>query len=310
MANSNPPVRVMLARRPKPNQTGAFGHVDVSAAARRELDSIIQKIRADATGRKEIPYHPDDQPDEGEVLTGALQGFDSHFQPNAAWSLERAVAEVRRSGLPATLSVKEIPGGGWTFYAIREKIGTSDVVLIRAKSPTYGLSGPNKLLTSFIGTELRPVTAPLVAFDHVADVVVVNQKVYVLRPRSTERNFVDADAVKARAPQTASSFDSKIAASLAPATLDAIQRVCSQDANVARRAERLIRDDMLKNVSAAKVRAALPDARLAKEDMGKSGPLVAPTDERAKALIDIAADLYYQPRFESNPRRVAAYRKL
>jgi hypothetical protein len=43
---------------------------------------------------------------------------------------------------------------------------------------------------------------------------------------------------------------------------------------------------------------------------GKRGALRAESDERATALIDIAADLYYQPRFENTPRRVGSYRRI
>lgn len=308
MASSH--VQVVLARRPGKKQPGAFGHVDVSAAGRAELEKIADHLLVSVRGLTEIPFHPDDIAESGEVLTANLKGFDAWFQSQAPWSLERTVVELRGASLPTTLGATEIRDGGWSFYAVRAVLGASDVIVVRAKSPSYGLSGPGKLVTAFMGNELRPVRNPLIAFDHSADIVVIDKKVFILSPRSAERLLVDADAVKARASQTAASFDTKVGAKLTPKTLIAVQRVCSQNANVARRVERLVRDGALGKVTAAKVRAALPDAGLFKTDFGASGPLNATTDGFATVLVDIAADLYYQPRFDASPRRVAAYRKL
>jgi hypothetical protein len=288
----------------------AFGHVDISSAGRTGLDQIVSNLHGTVAGLKEVPFHPDDEADDNEVLISNLKGFDSWFQEKAAWSLERTVAEIRRKGLPETLGETEIRNGGWSFYAVRILKPNKDVVAVRAKSPSWGLGGQYRLLTAFIGTQLKPVTEPLIAFDHSADLLVVGQKVFVLNPRGVERLLVDAEAIKARAPETAASFNATIGAGLSAQTVTAIQRVCSHNANVARRVERLIRDERLSQVSAAEVRKALPDAGLSKTDFGKSGPLSAVTDNHATILIDIAADLYYQPRFDLSPRRVAAYRKI
>jgi hypothetical protein len=288
----------------------AFGHVDVSAAGRAGLDRIISNLHEAVKPLTQVNFHPDDEAEADEVLVSKLKGFDSWFQEKAAWSLERTVEEIRRKTLPESLGQTEIRGGGWSFYAIRVVKSDADVVAVRAKSPSWGLGSEGKLLTAFVGTQLKPVTEPLIAFDHGADVLVVGQTVFVLNPRSAERLLVDAEAVKARAPETAASFKAQLGAGLSAPTVAAVQRVCSHNANVARRVERLIRDEALSRVTAAEVRAALPDAGLAKTDFGKSGPLQAVTDGHATVLIDIAADLYYQPRFDLAPRRVAAYRKI
>jgi hypothetical protein len=288
----------------------AFGHVDVSAAGRAGLDRIVSNLYRAVKALEEVVFHPDDEAAANEVLTSKLSGIDSWFQEKAAWSLERAVKQIRSKGLPAPLGQSEIRNGDWSFYAIRVNKPGSDVVAVRAKSPSWGLNSHGKFVTAFVGTQLKPVTEPLIAFDHSADILVVGPKVFVLNPRSAERLLVDADAVKARAPETAASFNAQIGATLSAQTLAAVQRVCSQDANVARRVERLIRDEALSKVNAARVRSALPDAGLSKTDFGKSGALHAVTDRHAKVLVDIVADLYYQPRFDASPRRVAAYRKI
>jgi hypothetical protein len=303
-------VNVLLARRPAKPGIKAFGHVDVSAAGRTGLDRIVSNLHGAVNALNEVTFHPDDEAAADEVLTANLKGFDSWFQEKAAWSLERTVTEIRRTGLPETLGQPEIRDGGWSFYAIHVVKPRADVVAVRAKSPSWGLSSEGKLLTAFVGTQLKPVTEPLIAFDHSADILVVGQKVFVLSPRSAERLLVDAEAVKARAPETAASFNAQLGATLSPQTVSAIQRVCSHNANIARRVERLIRDEALSRVTAAEVRSALPDAGLAKTDFGKSGPLQAVTDGYATVLIDIAADLYYQPRFGLSPRRVASYREI
>jgi hypothetical protein len=288
----------------------AFGHVDVSAAGRAGLDRIVSNLYDGVSALDQVIFHPDDEAASNEVLTSQLKGFDAWFQEKAAWSLERTVEELRRKTLPEPLGQAEIRDGEWSFYAIRVVKPDADVVAVRAKSPSWGLSSEGKLLTVFVGTQLKPVTEPLIAFDHGADILIVEKTVFVLNPRSAERLLVDAEAVKARAPETAASFNAQLGASLSAPTVAAVQRVCSHNANVARRVERLIRDEALSRVTAAEVRAALPDAGLTKTDFGKSGPLKAVTDSHATVLIDIAADLYYQPRFDLAPRRVAAYRKI
>lgn len=308
MASS--PVQVLLARRPQTATEGAFGHVDVSAGGRRDLQAVMESIDANVDGRVEVDFHPDDEAGPGEVLTASLRGFDRWFQEQAAWSLERAVAEIRRTGLPDVLDEDGVRHGRWSFYAIRTSLGGSDVVAFRAKSPTYGLGSGNKLVTLLFGSELRPVDEPVITFDRHADALVVNDTVYIIEPRAVERLLVDADAVKARARETSLTFATKIGARLSERTTEAIHRVCSRNANVARRVERLNRDGVLSGISAAEVRAALADANLESDAFGRSGPLTAESDDRAIALIDIAADLYYQPRFSPTPRRVATYRNL
>jgi hypothetical protein len=237
-------------------------------------------------------------------------GFDAAFQEKAPWSLERTVAAIRATGLPEVLDATTIRSGGWSFYAVRVVVGKRDLVVVRAKSPSYGLGTDGKLVTALFGTTLKPITEPLIAFDHSADILVDGDKVFVLHPATVERLFVDAEAVKARAPQTTAAFAKKLAAKMGAKTEEAVERVCSNNANVGRRVERLNRDGALSNVTEAAVRAALPDAGLSKTEFGKSGPLQAVTDIHATVLIDIVADLYYQPRFDSAPRRVAAYRKV
>lgn len=303
-------VNVLLARRPAKAGLTAFGHVDVTAPGRAGLDRIVSDLYGAVSALEEVHFHPDDEAAADEVLTSSLKGFDSWFQEKAPWSLERTVSEIRRKGLPEALGEAEIRDGGWSFYAIRVVKAGTDVVAVRAKSPSWGLSSDGKLLTAFIGTKLKPVTEPLIAFDQSADLLVVGQKVHVLNPRSAERLLVDAEAVKARAPETAASFNATLGATLSAKTVAAVQRVCSHNANVARRVERLVRDEALSKVTAAAVRSALPDAGLSKADFGKTGALQAVTDNHATILVDIAADLYYQPRFDVSPRRVASYRKV
>jgi hypothetical protein len=306
---SSVPVEVLLARRPAVAGVSAFGHVNVSLAGRAGLERILLEALGGVRQRAEIPYHPDDLLDDHEVMVVALNGFDALFQQNASWSLERAVDELRRPKMPTPLDESGIRHGRWSFYVVRAALDGADVILVRAKSPTYGL-GTDKFVTALFGTQLKPVAEPLIAFDHSADLMVVGSKVYVLSPRPIERLFIDADAIKARAPQIASSFASKVSAALTSKTIDAIETVISKNANVGRRVERLTRDGALARVTAAEVRGALPDAGLPEDAFGASGPLQAVTDGFATVLIDIAADLYYQPRFDNAPRRVAAYRKV
>jgi hypothetical protein len=301
---------VMLARRPSAPAVPAFGHLDLSPEARKRLHEIMQSLVKSATGKEKVPFHPDDLAEDDEVLTAPLNGFDEWFQEQAPWSLERTIAEMRATGHPQTLTSKAISDGGWSFYAVRSKIGRSDTVAVRAKSPSYGLNPQSKVLTKLVGGELKLVKETLIAFDRSADLLVFGQEVFVLQPRQVENLLIDAEAVKQRASVTVASFGETLKAPLTGPTLDALEHVCSHNANVARRVERLIRDGDLEKVTAAKVRAALPDARLPPNTFGTSGALRAIGDQHAIALIDIAADLYYQPRFSAAPRRVAAYRRV
>lgn len=302
-------VRAMMGRRPGKGQA-AFGHVDLSPKARVELAEIVRQVRQRCEAKKSIAFHPEDSAEEMEILTGKLSGFDSNYQEKARWSLERTVKAIRATGLPALLGAKDLSSGAWSFYALRLKEGGDDVVLVRSKSPTYGLGSAGKVLTKLIGSELRPVREPLVGFDHDADLLIVDEKVYVLSPSRAERLFVDADEVKKRAPQTAKKFGAGLAASLSAPTALAVERVCSHNAFTARRVERLIEGGNLGAISAPEVRDALPDAGLPKNAFGQRGALKAETDVQAKILIEIAADLYYQPRFSGPSRRVGSFRNV
>ena len=64
-------------------------------------------------------------------------------------------------------------------------------------------------------------------------------------------------------------------------------------------------------MSVPKLRDGLRDAKLPRSTFGTKGSVIELSSlDHAIALIDIAADLYYQPRFETNPRRVASFRRL
>jgi hypothetical protein len=302
-------VRAMMGRRPGKGEA-AFGHVDLSPKARAELAEIVRQVRQRCESKESIPFHPEDTAEEGEVLVGELSGFDAHYQEKAPWSLERTAKAIRATGLPNPLGAKDLSEGSWSFYALRLKEKGHDVVLVRGKSPTYGLGSAGKVVTKLIGTELRPVPEPLVGFDHDADLLIIDKDVYVLAPSRAERLFVDAEEVKKRAPQTAKKFGADLAASLSAPTTLALERICSHNAFTARRVERLVKDGNLGAVSASEVRAALPDAGLPKNAFGQRGALKAETDLQAKILIEIAADLYYQPRFAASSRRVGSYRNV
>lgn len=87
--------RLALGRRPKTGTTqGAFGHVRLNQDAQRAIETIIARVSAQALQRKQIPYDPDDSPQTGEIMVRPVAGTDALFQPNAQWSLERAVREI------------------------------------------------------------------------------------------------------------------------------------------------------------------------------------------------------------------------
>lgn len=299
-------VRAMLARRRKP----PFGHVDVSEKGRKALAGVVAEIYKSAQGRETAKFDPNDDGDEDTVQVAKLAGFDKHFQPDARWSLERTVTEIRKKGVPKTLGGPEISEGDWTFYAIRARLKKHDVVVVRAKSPTYGLDVHKKVVARFIGNELRPVEQPLLSFDRFADLMVVDDRVFLFDPVRVEKLFVDAEAVKKRAPQLAQAFGKGVAAKLSAATIDAVERACARSARVGRRVERLTRETDLSRVTAASIRSALSDAGMSKDAFGKGGPISVANDDQAKVLVEIAADLYYQPRHEDGSRRVGSFRRL
>lgn len=302
-------VALMLARRPQHVGQVPFGHVDLTEAGRNGLEAVVDDAIRRIEGRTEVEFNPDDRAGEDEVLTAPLRGFDQWFQAQAPWSLERAVREIRDPGLPDTLDASGIRGGGWSFYAIRTEINGTDIVLVRAKKPNYGL-GEGKFIGAMIGTHLQPVEDPILAFDRQADLFVIGRKVYVVNADSAERLFVDAEAVKRRAPETTGKFSTALGASVSPATLDAVQALISHNANIGRRVEKLVRAGTLGNVTAQGVRDALPEAGLQVTDFGSSRTLEAVTPDHAAKLIEIAADLYYQPRFERSSRKVGAWRRV
>lgn len=152
---------------------------------------------------------------------------------------------------------------------------------------------------------------PLIGVDHDADAVIVDGTVYIFRPQRLELLLIDAEEVKARAPQITAKFSKGLAAPLSPATSTWIEKACSQNSNVGRRVERLNRTAKLSAMTVTKLRAGMPAAKLAKGDFGSQPATIEVSNlDHAIALVDIAADLYYQPRFETTSRKVASFRRL
>lgn len=64
-------------------------------------------------------------------------------------------------------------------------------------------------------------------------------------------------------------------------------------------------------MTAAKLRAGMPAAKLSKGAFGATASSIDVANVNdAIALVDIAADLYYQPRFEKTSRKVALFRRV
>jgi hypothetical protein len=304
--------RLMLGRRPDVSaQQQAFGHVALNAGAQQEVEAVVSAIVSRAISSKPVTYDPDDAPQAGEVMTRALSGIDQEFQQAAAWSLERAATAVAKQGKPAFIGKAEIQGGGWTFYTLRAGVDGKAATVIRATSPTRALKHGNRVITRFVGGELRPMKDPLIGVDLDADAVIVGGTVYIFQPQRLERLLIDADEIKARAPQIVAKFAQGIIAPLSTATATWVEKACSQNSNVGRRVERLSRTGALSVMTVAKLRAGMPAAKLSKGAFGtKASTIDLGNLDHAIALVDIAADLYYQPRFETTSRKVASFRRL
>lgn len=304
--------RLILGRRPDTSaQQQAFRHVALNAAAQQAVEAVVSDVATKAMSSKAIKYDPDDAPQAGEVMTRALSGIDNEFQPSAPWSLERACAAAAKRGRPAYADKAEILGGRWTFYTLRAPVDGKAATVIRATSPTRALKHGNRVITRFVGGELRPMNDPLIGLDYDADAVVLYGTVYIFKPQRLERLLIDADEVKARAPQIAAKFDKGVAAPLSTTTATWVEKACSQNSNVGRRVERLNRSAALNSMTVAKLRAGLPAAKLPKGAFGTHASRIDLSNlDHAVALIDIAADLYYQPRFEATSRKVASFRRL
>jgi hypothetical protein len=304
--------RLMLGRRPKPGtQQPAFGHVSLNADAQHSIEQIISTVVAQALAREQIAYDPDDTPQAGEVMVRPLVGTDALFQPNAAWSLERANTTLAKRGKPANLTRTDVTDGEWTFYTARAGVNGKPATIIRSASPTRALKHANRVITQLYGNELRPVKNPLLGIDHEADALIINGTLYVFKPQSLERLLIDAAEVKRRAHQIATTFTGGLKASVSSATETWIEKVCSDNSIVGRRVERLNRNAELGSMDVASLRAGLRDARVDKNAFGTAASVINVTSaDHAIALIDIAADLYWKPRFEKGSRKAMSFRRL
>lgn len=301
---------MMLGRRPRKGES-AFGHVSMNSAAQAEVDQIVKDLLRAARKATPIDYDPDYAPESGEVMVHPVRGIDEQFQQAAAWSLERTQEEITSDGLPRTISAAELDDGSWSFYAMHSESSGTAATLVRAKGPTHGLKHTNRLITEFVGGELRPFKEPLIGLDYEAEAVIADETVYIFQPQRLERLLVDAEKVKARAPETASKFGTGLAAKLGRSTPKWIRQACAMNANVGRRVERLNRYADLELMTVDALRAGLKEAKLPADAFGTHPSRIDVNSlDHAIALIDIAADLYYQPRFEKNPRRVASFRRL
>jgi hypothetical protein len=306
--------RMMLGRRPDPSASApqsAFGHVALNAAAQLEIEAVVQEVAQRALNARPIAYDPDDTPQVGEVMKHALAGIDNEFQPAAPWSLERAVKQIRAQGRPTVVDSRELTEGRWTFYVLRADFRGQVATVIRATSPTRSLKPTSRTLARFVGGELKPVREPLVGVDHDADAVVLDGTVYIFKPQRIERLFIDADEIKSRAPQIVRKFSGLLQAQLSSTAETWIEKACSENSIVGRRVERLSRTGDLSTVTVSLLRDGLKDAKLARGDFGtRRDEISIGSQDHAIALVDIAADLYYQPRFEKNSRKVASFRRL
>jgi hypothetical protein len=302
--------RLMLGRRPKVGQQ-AFGHVQLNSDAQTAVEHIVAEMLRKALSLTVVKYDPDDIPSSGEVMTHALAGIDSEFQQAAAWSLERTVKEITRGGRRTNIGRSEIDHGRWTFYALHATVDGSGVTVVRGTSPTRALKHDGKWIAQFTGGELKPIRQPLIGIDYKAEAVVADGTVYIFAPQALERLLIDADEIKSRASQISARFESGLAAKLSVTTATCIETACSKNSIVGRRVERMNRTANLASMTEAKLREGLKDAHLPPKTFGAAGkPIDITSLDDAHVLIDIAADLYYQPRFEQTGRRVAAFRRL
>ncbi len=302
--------RVVLGRRPNVGQQ-AFGHVALNSDAQAAVEGIVAIIHRRALSLRPVDYDPDDIPQSDEVMFRPLAGIDGEFQPSAAWSLERTVNEINKRGNPGRISRAEAGDGMWSFYALRATVDHADAIVVRATSPTRALKHDSRFIAQFTGGELRPMTDPLLGLDYAAEALTVDGTVYIFHPQALERLLIDAEEIKARAPQIAAKFSAGLAAKLSATASALVEAACSRNSNVGRRVERMNRAAALVSMTEAKLREGLKDAHLPSGTFGRSGtPIHFDSIDHANALIDIAADLYYQPRFEQGSRRVAAFRRL
>lgn len=299
---------LLLGRRPSGIEE-AFGFVALEKKAEAEIADIVQKVANHALGLNPIDYHADDHPDRGEVMVRDLAGIDAEFQKDAPWSIERLVKAIRATGVRDHIGGSGVDSEHWTFYSLEAACDQGSVVVIRNTSPTRALNPNSRMLSQVVGDELRLVQGPLVGIDRRADAVVIGEKVFIFEPQSLERLFVDGDTVKSLAPALAKKFEKQSKAKLDSSAIAWVEKACEGNVNVARRVQRLTRDGTLKKTSVKKLRAGLRDANLPTGAFGSKDQIELTTEEDARALIDIAADLYYQPRFDS-ARRVRQYRKL
>ncbi|MTD44866.1 hypothetical protein GKE82_11330 [Conexibacter sp. W3-3-2] len=299
----------MFGRRPATNGEPAFGHVDLDETARRDLAENAEALHARLTSKTQIAFSVNDIVVDGEIMVAPLEDFDDHFQPDAPWSFERAVIEIRRQQLPDLLGESDIRTGRWSFYLTRLR-GTPDIVTVRGQSPTFGLQSRNKFRAMLAGNQLKAVEGPLVAFELGADAIVVDDTVYVAHPQRLEARFVDGDEVKRRAPDAVVAFNEAIDADLTSTAIDAIIHVASSNVHVARRVQQLVREGTLGHVTTEALRAGVGVTGLGGDAFGTTGPIDVATPEAATVLVELAADLYYQPVFDPSPRRVAAYRRV
>ena len=219
--------------------------------------------------------------------------------------LERAQTAVTKSGRPQYLTAASV-AASWSFYVLQAATDGGAASVIRATSPTRALKF-SRLITRFVGGQLEVMEDPLVGVDFDADAVVIGPTVHIFQPQRIERLFIDAEEIEKRAPQITAKFAAGIGAKLSPQTTTWIEKVCSENSNVGRRVERMNRTARLSTMSVDELREGLADAKLSDDTFGKAKTRLE--REGCLALIDIAADLYYQPRFEANSRKVAQYRR-
>jgi hypothetical protein len=298
-----------MGRRPNATDARPFGHVPVEREVQNAFAEIVSDRVRGALASSPVPLEPYASLEEtNEVFATTLQGFDAQYQHDAAWSLERLVAGVRGPGFPA-VSPGEADTRQWSYYALRVWVDGRDCVLVRKTNPMAGLNPNGKVMAKLVGGRLAKAEEAIFRFDHKADLVVIDDDVFVFQPQRIEQLFVDADAVKARAETSVAALLADITVGASDATVEALVAACEASARTGRRVERLTRDGVLRNAEFSSIADELEIAGYGRDWLGED-ELNFEHPERAGVLLDVLEDRFWRPKFYGGVRRASSWRTV
>lgn len=309
-----PQAELIVGWRPRRSRLDAEA-VELSREVSQEIGAMCVATLERLSGLVPRPYggSPYIEPGEEYLSVPAIElpRADSQSQgedDDEAAGLSDLQRLVGTAGLPS-LSRDDLRGGKYPFYAAicTERGRSQRVGFVRQTNPhRVARTGG---LTTVLGREgLQRLEDPVFVLDATFDLVVTPKEVAVLRLEAFNRMFADLNTISEAAPANAALI-AKTVPDMTPSAVQALAAAGAQRPSVARRLQRLLRPNVLPQVTSKALASALKKHGL-DPDRVVVGETIEFDPENAMVFLDLLEQLYYETDFTGEHRRADRYSPL